>query len=91
MTHSIEHETDKNRFSITVEGHLCVLEYDLDGSVMTITHTRVPEAVGGKGIAASLTQVALDTARQNQWRIVPQCSYAAVYVKRHPEYADLTQ
>ena len=91
MTQSITHEADKHRFSTTVEGHLCVLEYDLDGSVMTITHTRVPEAVGGKGIAASLTQVALDTACQNQWRVVPQCSYAAVYIKRHAEYADLTQ
>jgi Predicted acetyltransferase len=56
---------------------------------MTITHTGVPSAVGGKGIAAALTQVALDTARVNGWRVVPTCSYAAVYIKRHPAYADL--
>lgn len=91
MTYQIEHETDKQRFATTVEDHLCVLEYELADSVMTITHTRVPQAVGGKGIAAELTQVALDTARSNKWTVVPQCSYAAVYIKRHPEYADLTQ
>lgn len=90
MKHHIEHESDKKRFSTTVQDHLCVLDYELTNSVMTITHTRVPPAVGGKGIAADLTQTALDTARQNQWRVVPQCSYAAVYIKRHPEYADLT-
>ena len=89
MKHHIEHEISKHRFSTTVEDYLCVLEYELADAVMTITHTRVPQAVGGKGIAADLTQVALDTARQNAWRIVPQCSYAEVYIKRHPEYADL--
>ncbi|UOD49658.1 GNAT family N-acetyltransferase [Orrella daihaiensis] len=90
MTHPIKHEVQKQRFTTTVDDHLCVLEYELTDSSMTITHTRVPEAVGGKGIAASLTQVALDTARSNKWRVVPRCSYAAVYIKRHPEYVDLT-
>lgn len=90
MPHQIEHEVQKQRFTTTVDDHLCVLEYELTDSSMTITHTRVPEAVGGKGIAASLTRVALDTARSNKWRVIPRCSYAAVYIKRHPEYVDLT-
>lgn len=89
MIQPIDHETDQQRFTTTVDGHLCVLEYDLDGPTMTITHTRVPSAVGGKGIAAKLTELALNTARMNQWRVVPRCSYAAVYIERHPEYADL--
>lgn len=89
MTHDISHETQHPRFSTSVDGHLCVLDYHLSGAVMTITHTGVPSAVGGKGIAAALTQVALDTARVNGWRVVPTCSYAAVYIKRHPAYADL--
>jgi len=85
----IHHETDHHRFTATVEGYSCVLDYHLNGDVMTITHTGVPTAVGGKGIAAALTRVALDTARQNKWQVVPRCSYAAVYIERHPEYADL--
>lgn len=91
MTHDINHETQYPRFSTSVNGHLCVLDYHLNDAVMTITHTGVPSAVGGKGIAAALTQVALDTARQQQWRVVAACSYAAVYIKRHPEYTDLTK
>lgn len=89
MTQSIDHETDRRRFTTMVNGHLCVLEYELDGTQMTITHTRVPPAVGGKGIAAKLTEVALNTARTSSWSVVPRCSYAAVYMERHPEYADL--
>jgi uncharacterized protein len=91
MKHDIQHEADHHRFITTVEGHPCVLDYVLSGPVMTITHTGVPPAVAGKGIAAELTRVALETARQSHWKVVPQCSYAALYVERHPEYADLTK
>ncbi len=91
MSIQIHHESDRQRFTATVEGHLCVLDYLLNDSVMTITHTGVPSAVGGKGIAAALTRVALNTARDLKWRVIPRCSYAAVYLERHPEYADLTQ
>ena len=90
MREEIHHETEHHRFTLSVQGHLCVLDYDLNGSVMTVTHTGVPQALAGKGIAAALTRAALDTARQNKWRVVPRCSYAAVYIERHPEYADLT-
>lgn len=68
---------------------MCVLDYHLNGQTMTITHTGVPEAVGGRGLASALTRVALDYARKEGWSIVPMCSYAAVYIKRHPQYQDL--
>ncbi|MCX7223676.1 MAG: N-acetyltransferase, partial [Burkholderiales bacterium] len=45
--------------------------------------------VGGQGLAAALTRVALEHAKQQGWRVVPRCSYAAVYIQRHPEYAGL--
>lgn len=78
-----------SRFQTLVDGALCVLEYQLRDGVMTITHTGVPAAVGGRGIAAALTVAAFDTARREGWRVVPACSYAAAWVARHPQYADL--
>ncbi|HEY0178877.1 MAG TPA: GNAT family N-acetyltransferase [Dokdonella sp.] len=77
------------RFETSVDGALCVLEYRLHDGVLAIVHTGVPDAVGGRGIAAALTKAALDAARAEGWRVRPQCSYAAVYLTRHPEYADL--
>ncbi len=59
----ILHDEARNQFRRTVEGHPCVLDYQLDGNVMAILHTGVPDAVGGRGIAAELTRVALETAR----------------------------
>lgn len=85
----VRHDAAARRFEVIVDGHTCELDYRLSGSVMTITHTGVPSAVGGRGIAARLVTAAFDVARTAGWRVVPACSYAAVFVRRHPEYADL--
>ncbi|SHI23333.1 GNAT family N-acetyltransferase [Pollutimonas bauzanensis] len=89
MSRSIEHNPGKQRFEWTEDGILSVLDYELQNGVMTIMHTGVPEALGGRGIAADLTRCALATARENGWAVRPLCSYAAAYMRRHPEYAGL--
>lgn len=83
------HQPVAHEFSAEVEDYIGVLNYDLRGDAMTITHTLVPEAIGGRGVAAELTRAALDTARANGWKVVPMCSYAAAFMRRHPEYGDL--
>ncbi|MBO1112440.1 GNAT family N-acetyltransferase [Bordetella petrii] len=85
----IQHHEQQGRFDTQVDGQLCVLDYQLRDGMMIIQHTGVPPAVEGRGIAAQLTRAALDTARQRGWRVRPVCSYAAAYIKRHPEYQDL--
>ncbi|HMB56524.1 MAG TPA: GNAT family N-acetyltransferase [Arenimonas sp.] len=89
MSFSIQHNAAASRFEVVVDGQLCVLEYRLQGQVMTITHTGVPTEVGGRGIAADLATAAFEAARASGWKVLPACSYAAVFVKRHPEYDDL--
>ncbi len=89
MSRSIENNSSLQRFEWVEDGILSVLDYQLQDGVMVISHTGVPEAVGGRGIAADLTRYALDTARENGWKVRALCSYAAAYIKRHPEYADL--
>lgn len=89
MGGNVQRNEAGNRFETTVDGRLCVLDYQLEGGVMTITHTAVPEAVGGRGIAGELTKAAFEAARREQWKVVPACSYAIAWVTRHPEYDDL--
>ena len=89
MEFSITNDHAASRFSIEVDGHRCVLDYILQNGTMTITHTGVPNAVGGRGIAAALTHHALETARARGWKVRPVCSYAVVYIDRHPEYLPL--
>jgi predicted GNAT family acetyltransferase len=89
MQLDVVHNEVESRFEVLVEGALCVLEYTLHEGVMTINHTGVPEAVGGRGIAGALAKAAFDTARRQHWRVVPACSYVSVWIDRHPEYADI--
>lgn len=85
----IHHAPDGSRFLITLDGHEAELVYALRGNQMVIEHTGVPEAIGGRGVAAALVRAALEHARAQGWRVVPACSYSAAYVRKHPEYADL--
>ena len=85
----VHHDKQAQEFSAEVEGHRAELQYRLREGVMTIVHTGVPEEIGGRGVAAELTRVALETARSNGWKVVPACAYAAAFMRRHPEYADL--
>jgi predicted GNAT family acetyltransferase len=86
---TVQHDAANHCFFLMIDAHRCVLDYTLKDHLMTITHTGVPDALGGRGLAAQLTKFALDHARAQQWKVIPRCSYAAVYVQRHTEYAAL--
>jgi uncharacterized protein len=89
MTISIQHDASLRQFYVIVDSYRCILDYHFAAGTMTITHTGVPDAVGGRGIAAALTQTALEHARTSGWKVVPACSYASAYIRRHPEYQSL--
>ena len=89
MAFEIVRNVPASRFETMVEGVLCVLEYRLRDGRFAIDHVQVPDAVGGRGIAAALTKAALDTARREHWIVVPNCAYAAAYMERNPGYRDL--
>ncbi|MDS1142166.1 GNAT family N-acetyltransferase [Pusillimonas sp. SM2304] len=89
MSRAVQHHQAAQRFEWTEDGILSELDYELQNGVMSILHTGVPEAVGGRGIAADLAKAALDTAREQGWLVRPVCSYVAAYIKKHPEYQAL--
>lgn len=88
---TLTHNTEASRFEQTVDGLLCVADYRLAGSTMTLFHTEVPPSLAGRGIAAALVAAALAHARQQGRRVRPTCSYVASYMQRHPETLDLLE
>lgn len=88
-TMNIEHDHAAHVFSVDVDGQRATLDYELSGTVMTITHTRVPDALGGRGIGGQLVRAALDAARKQGWQVIATCSFADAWINKHPEYADL--
>lgn len=85
---TIRHDQSAHRFTVEVDGSRAHLDYTLAGSVMTITHARVPPAIGGRGVAAELMGAALSAARTAGWSVNPACSYAKSYMAKHPPATD---
>jgi hypothetical protein len=89
MSFIVTHNPDASRFEAEIEGRLAVCAYRLNDGVLALTHTEVPRAAQGQGVAAALVDAALAWARQQGWRVRPVCSYVAVHMRRHPETQDL--
>lgn len=85
---AIEHVPGRG-FIAEVDGHRILLDYRLSDGTMTIVHTEVPPALRGRGLAGQLVRAAFAHAREAGLKVAPRCAYAAEWVERHPEYADL--
>ncbi|CAN5914104.1 GNAT family N-acetyltransferase [soil metagenome] len=85
MLLDIQHLPDRGRFQAVVDGQTCVADYRLSNGVMAITHTEVAPQLEGQGIAGQLVQAVLDHAQANGLKVSPLCSYARVYMRRHPQ------
>jgi predicted GNAT family acetyltransferase len=85
----IHHDRAARRFVVVRDGHEAWLDYELAGRTLAITHTIVPAAIGGRGIAGELVRTALEFARAQDLRVRATCSYAEAWMRRHPEFDDL--
>ena len=82
----VEHNAQQQCFSTVVDGYKAVLEYRAVGAdTIDMHHTFVPNELRGKGIAAVLAKEALAYAKEQQLKVIPSCSYIAVYLQRHPQ------
>ena len=87
----VTHNPAERRFETWIEGELSKLDYIEDGKNFVITHVGVHPSLRGQGVAGRIVQVSLEHAKNRGLRVVPMCSYAAAYIRRHPEYAELTR
>jgi uncharacterized protein len=72
-----------------VDGHRAIAAYQLEEGKIVFTHTIVPKAIEGRGVASKLIKAALDSSRDRGLRVVPLCPFVKAYIERHPEYQAL--
>jgi len=89
MANTVRDNAARHRFEFDVDGHLAFSNYRRDGATLTILHTEVPAALGGRGIGSALVRGLLDIARAQGLKVKPRCPFVAAYIDKHPEYADL--
>jgi len=58
---------------------------DKERHTLNITHTNVPRELEGQGIASKLMKEAIGYAKSHHYEIILTCSFARVYLSRHPE------
>jgi predicted GNAT family acetyltransferase len=65
------------------------LTWKARGRARIADHTLVPAAIGGRGVAARLVEALIADAREQGFKIAPQCSYVAAAFQRNPDWAEL--
>jgi predicted GNAT family acetyltransferase len=85
----VHHNIGENRFETEIEGHIAFVKYSRRGDTIWFTHTEVPQALAGRGIATALAKYVLDYSVANSLKVVPSCPFIAQYIESHPEYAPL--
>lgn len=84
------HNPAESRFEMWINGDLSKLDYRENGNTIVMMHVGVPLEYRSQGLAGKITQVGLEYAKEKKLRVIPMCSYVAAYIRRHPEYAELT-
>jgi predicted GNAT family acetyltransferase len=85
----VQNNIAASRFEVEVDGLLAVIVYVHSGETITFTHTQVPPALEGHGLAGSMAHAALEYAKMQDLVVVPLCPFVASYIRRHQEYLPL--
>jgi predicted GNAT family acetyltransferase len=85
----IVHNQAAKRFETSIDGQTGYISYQESADKLVYDHTIVPQQLGGQGVGSVLVKHALNYAREQNKKVVPQCSFVASYISKNPEYQDL--
>ncbi len=93
MTLTVTHEPDSERYTVHDGEELRgFIAYDRRDGVIQLIHVEVPPFLRNKGVGGEVVQAVLDHLRSESTdRVQPRCPFAVMWMRRHPEYADLTE
>lgn len=83
---------NKNLESNAYDGEKLIgrCQYRIDGDKWVIYHTDIDKDYGGRGIALSLVESIISSAREEGKRIVSECSYVRhIFEKDREKYKDI--
>lgn len=90
MHYKAVHQPVDSRFIVPLEqDHTAIASYQLQGEVLAIDHTEVPEALRGKGYGAKMMEAVLKAIDQEGYKVKPVCPYVKHYMDKHKEWDHL--
>lgn len=81
--------TAEDRFEWIEQGMVSWSDYYKRGEAYVLPHVEAPVALRGSGAAGRLMQATADHARQTGIKLIPTCSYAVLWFRRHPDQQDV--
>ena len=84
LENSVRDNQERRRFELDVGGQVAFASYARQGATLMIPHVEAPPPLRRTGAAGRLMQ-----GRAEKLKVVPYCSYAAAWIRRHKEYHDL--
>lgn len=88
-TAAVRNNVETSRYELGSGDTLCIAAYDRRAGALAFTHTEVPAAMAGQGMASRLIKEALADVRASNLKVIPLCAFVAAYFERHPEEQDL--
>ena len=80
---------DKSRFEFDLEGQLGIVEYILAKVRIYLTHSEVPESLGGKGYGSLITKLTLEHVKASGLKLVSKCPFITSYIKKHAQWQEI--
>lgn len=79
-----------SRYELVLDGEVAGhADYLLQEGVVVLTHIETDPNRSGQGLASTLTAEVLTDLRTRGLQVVPQCSFAAGYIDKNPQWQDL--
>lgn len=65
------------------------MNFLINGNVMNIYHTGVDKELHGQHMGEKLVEAGVNFARENDYKILPTCTFARSVFERRKDYADV--
>jgi predicted GNAT family acetyltransferase len=78
-----------HRFELAEGGRIVFADYRRTGDTFTLPHVEADPALRGTGAASRLMDSIIALARERGYRLIPTCSYARAWFRRHPHAGDV--
>lgn len=86
---SITDNKEMSRYELEIGGEVVFATYRLDDQTLYINYVEAPLSLRGTGAAGKVMQGVMQLAQEKKYKVFPICSYAVLWMNRHPEHHHL--
>ena len=80
---------EEKRFVVKADDQEVYVEFEMRNNKMELDHTYTHPELRGKGLAAQVVRAALEYAKENNFKVIPTCSYVRSFISKNEEYKEL--